>query len=155
MKVLSLKQNQRSNLLQPLALIYTNESMMTQLGTGVLSGLQMLIPKRRSFLTLFPPFLLGAAAFGVMKSDRTYRLPKNFPPPKFWFGQTVRFEWICDDTKDSLCGQLKWQQGLVVGMSFNDPEIYEKGWAYTVDWTSSYNGIVDSSSILGESDLTL
>lgn len=71
----------------------------------------------------------------------------DFPSPKFWFGDQVCLEWICDDELDpDNFGRSLQDYGVVIGLFFSSGSSYHlPGWNYFVSWRCVNGEAVDNS----------
>ena len=58
----------------------------------------------------------------------------GLPRPGFWFGDSVIYEFYCDDTLDPRCGSKIKDYGIVVGLAYQIPEIRNSDWCYWIRW---------------------
>jgi len=112
---------------------------------------------RRQFLQLAP----GAIAFcsgesPLAKSDSF----GESPTPKFWFGDSVYQEQICDDDLDlTNFGKPSRDYGIVLGLFFSGGSgRYAPGWNYFVSWRWVGGEAVENTnwdSVIHESELKI
>ncbi len=89
--------------------------------------------QRRHFLQL------GAGAI-TLRTKRSLWIESDSlsdsPSPKFWFGDWVCHEWVCDDELDpDNFGKTLRDYGVVIGLFFSSGSSrYRPGWNYFVSW---------------------
>lgn len=112
---------------------------------------------RRQFLQLTS----GAIAFrgGGSLFPKSNSLGDS-PPPKFWFGDYVCQEKICDDELDpDRFGKPLRDYGVIIGLFFSSGSKYRlPGWNYFISWSWVDGEAINNSdwdSVTHESDLKL
>jgi len=86
---------------------------------------------RRHFLmSLLSLCTLPGAIAAVKLGELARPIPAKFPgKPEFWFGDTVRNYWLCDDD-----GKTHWDEGEVTGVVWSPDK---KQWTYAINWLLS------------------
>lgn len=89
--------------------------------------------QRRRFLYL-SLILCKIAKGSPISVDRC--IPPGLQPPKFWFGDQVCYESVCDDQRDpENFGKPLRDYGVVIGLFFSSGSSYHlPGWNYFVSW---------------------
>ena len=89
--------------------------------------------QRRHFLQLTS----GAIAFSSKQPSRIQnRIPGCRQSPKFWFGDYICQEWVCDDELDpDRFGKTLCDYGVVIGLIYSSgSRSLQPGWNYFISW---------------------
>jgi hypothetical protein len=99
----------------------------------MLANSGVLLSRRQFLISMFVPSIAygdsRTRTLAIANPVKVSALLPGATKPEFWFGESVKFHWI-----DENSGQQHTEQGEVVGINWNSPEAR---WEYQVTWLSS------------------
>lgn len=112
---------------------------------------------RRHFLQLAPGAIAFCSGESLLAESDSFG---ESPPPKFWFGDYIYEEQICDDDLDpDNFGKPLRDYGVIIGLFFSGGSgQYMPGWNYFISWRWVNGEAVnrnDWDSVTHESELKM